>query len=70
MPKCILFDEQDKTRPRHGPRKRWRDNVVSDMKDRQMVDWYDLAQGRREWRSACSTIPPTLARHLRLRLHL
>ena len=39
MPKCILFGELDKTRPRHGPRKRWRDNVVSDMKDCQIVDW-------------------------------
>ena len=59
MPKCILFGELDKTQPRHGPRKRWRDNVGSDMKDRQIADWYDLAQDRREWRLACSTIPPT-----------
>ena len=59
MPKCILFGELDKTRSRHGPQKRWRDNVVSDTKDRQIVDWCDLAQDCRKWRSACSTIPPT-----------
>ena len=29
------------------------------MKDRQIVDWYDLAQDHREWRSECSTILPT-----------
>ena len=59
IPKCILFGELEKTRPRHGLRKRWRDNVVSDMKDCQIVEWYDLAQDRREWRTACSTNPPT-----------
>ena len=32
MPKQLLFGELTKTRPRHGPKKRWRDLAVTDVR--------------------------------------
>eukprot|EP00117_Sycon_ciliatum_P044457 scpid56614/ scgid2102/ len=58
IPKCVLFGELQKTRPRHGPRKRWRDNIVIDLEERHINDWYSLAEDRRAWRLACNTIQP------------
>ena len=51
---CVLFGELDPVRPRHGPRKRWRDIIVDDLVHIKppvaIAEWYGLAQDRKEWR--------------------
>ena len=69
IPKCVLFGELQKTRPRHGPRKRWRDNIVIDLEERHINDWYSLAEDRRAWRLACNTIRPPKPRSRDFRCH-
>ena len=58
IPKWALFGELQKTRPRHGPRKRWRDNIVIDLEELHINDWHSLAEDRRAWKLACNTIQP------------
>ena len=55
LPKGVLFGELDPVRPRHGPRKRWRDITVDDLAHIKppvaIAEWYGLAQDRKEWRA-------------------
>ena len=54
LPKRVLFGELRKKRACHGPKKRWRDLVLSDLKELKMKDeWYQLCQDRKEWRKRC-----------------
>ena len=42
----MLFGELTKTRPRHGPKKRWRDLAVTDVRTLGIErDWFEIAQG-------------------------
>ena len=52
LPKQVLFGELPSRCPSHGPRKRWRDVARSDLAVAGIPesDWYDVAQGRGEWR--------------------
>ena len=44
MPKQLLFGELTKTRPRHGPKKRWRDLAVTDVRTLGIErDWFEIA---------------------------
>lgn len=54
IPKQLLFGELVKTRPRHKPKKRWRDIVLADLKATDTEEnWYEMAQDRKAWRSIC-----------------
>ena len=57
MPKCLLFASMEETRPVCGPRKRWRDCILSDVRARDALDtWFVTASSSRvEWRSLLST---------------
>ena len=57
-PKQVLFGERTDTRPRHGPRKRWRDVVAADTALLGVDDWYSAAQKRREWSALIKDIDP------------
>ena len=48
VPKKLLFGELTKTCPRHGPKKRWRDLAVTDVRTLGIErDWFKIAQGGR-----------------------
>ncbi|XP_065182209.1 uncharacterized protein LOC135812918 [Sycon ciliatum] len=51
LPKQILFAEGTNKRPRHGPKRRWRDVAASDLRATGIPEaqWYHLAQNRRDW---------------------
>ena len=50
MPKCLLFGQLPSVRPAHGPRKRWKDCVSVDLRNNQIVNWYQTANtSRMEW---------------------
>ncbi len=51
LPKIVLFGELRKKRACHGPKKRWRDLVWSDLKMKE--EWYQLCQDRKERRKRC-----------------
>ena len=54
MPTQLLFGELTKTRPRHGPKKRWRDLAVTDVRTLGIErDWFEIAQGRLRWSTLC-----------------
>ena len=57
MPKYLLFASMEETRPACGPRKRWRDCILSDVHARDALDtWFVTASSSRvEWRSLLST---------------
>ena len=53
-PKCVLFGELPATRPRHGPKRRWRDIVLNDLESLGVdKTWCGLAQDRDQWRQQC-----------------
>ena len=55
-PKQLLFGELVKRRPFQGPKKRWRDEVMSDLHALGVTDeWHWLCQDRRLWSELCST---------------
>ena len=57
----VLFAEGLNTRPRHGPKKRWRDIAAADLSARCVAgDWCDLAQDRRDWRLMCNRPRPAV----------
>lgn len=59
--KC-LFGWLPQPRPRGGPRKRWRDVVRSDLREREIDEneWMELAtESRRGWRAAYHDVRPT-----------
>eukprot|EP00117_Sycon_ciliatum_P033834 scpid60765/ scgid25947/ len=52
-PRQLLFGSLLPTRPACGPRKRWRDAVLTDIRHLHLEgDWFDTAQQRGEWRTA------------------
>ncbi|XP_065178719.1 uncharacterized protein LOC135809311 [Sycon ciliatum] len=53
MPRQILFGSLLTRRPAHGPRKRWKDCVVSDVRVRGLTkEWYPIAcESRADWRT-------------------
>ena len=55
LPKQMLFGKLPCRRPRHGPKKRWRDVVSSDFAVIGLpeADWYDTAQERSSWFQCC-----------------
>ena len=57
MPKCLLLASMEETKPARGPRKRWRDCILSDVRARDALDtWFVTASSSRvEWRSLLST---------------
>ena len=51
LPKQILFAEGIAPRPRHGPKKRWRDSVMGDLQSLGgSDDWFMLVQEREQRR--------------------
>ena len=56
MPKQLLFGELVRTGPRHGPKRRWRDVVRSDLQaiGVSVDEWYAVAQHRLEWLQVCT----------------
>ncbi|XP_065193052.1 uncharacterized protein LOC135824250 [Sycon ciliatum] len=65
MPKRVLFGELPATRPCHGPRKRWRDVIVDDLRSISLPVpsdcWFDAAQDRSAWRQIAHRRPPARA---------
>ena len=58
LPNFALFSRLPQTRPRCGPRKRWRDVVRKDLKDIEVYEtvWYEEARrSRAEWRAMYHT---------------
>ena len=57
--KQILFGWLPQSRPAHGPRLRWKDRVVSDLRQVAVStsNWYALAQDRQKWREVMWTAP-------------
>ena len=54
LPKIMLFGELKGKRPAHGTRKRWRDQVMKDMRGVKVLDnWYERCQERKEWFELC-----------------
>ena len=64
LPKCLLFGELPATRPRHGPKRRWRDVIMDDFgkisPQQSASSWYDAAQVRPEWRMISRRRPPSV----------
>ena len=54
IPKQLLLGELIKTRPRHGPKRWWRDLAVMDV--RIEGDWFTIAQDRQQWSAICEQI--------------
>ncbi len=52
LPKMCLFSWLPQTRPKGGPRRRWRDLAKTDLKTVGLSDgsWYDKALDRKQWR--------------------
>ena len=55
LPRICLFGWLAQVRPFHGPKRRWRDLVKSDLQSLEVSDgcWCALAQDRRRWRELC-----------------
>ena len=52
--KQLFFGELVKTRPRHGPKKQWRDLAVMDVRTLRIEgDWFTIAQNRQQWSTIC-----------------
>ena len=57
IPKQLLFGELTKIRPRHGPKRRWRDLTVMDVRALGIEgDWFTVAQDRQRWSTICEQI--------------
>ena len=54
IPKMMLFGELEKTRLRHGTKKRWRDGAKSDLQAIGFESWHSLSQDRSKWLKACT----------------
>ena len=63
-PKQMLFAEMLPSRPRHGPKLRWRDLAVRQLKEIGIPEagFVELAQNRAEWRRRCHDIATQLGR--------
>ena len=58
MSRQVLFGTFLQRRPAHGPRKRWRDGVVRDLRPCDLLSsWYDVArESRSAWRDTYSSM--------------
>ena len=58
-PKKLLFGWLEAPRPAHGPRLRWKDRNLADLRKLQVTTnaWYSVATSRTEWRAVCCTLP-------------
>lgn len=55
MPKQLLFGELEKTRPKDGTNRRWRDVVSANLHNVVIEDrWYQLSQDRQAWFTTCT----------------
>ena len=54
IPKIMLFGELEKTRSRHGTKKRWRDGAKSDLQAIGVESWHSLSQDQSKWLKACT----------------
>jgi len=54
LPKQLFFGELLKKRPFHGAKKRWRDEVMSDLWAISVEDWYVVSQDSEMWSSLCA----------------
>jgi hypothetical protein len=50
MPEKIFTEEQERTRQRESPRKRWREEVERDLQVLGVRRWTELVIGREKWR--------------------
>ena len=58
-PKQLLFGHLSKTRPACGPRQRWKDVIVKDLKIMKLPaggSWWTLAQNKGEWIECINTL--------------
>ena len=57
LPKQILFGELLSARSFHGPKLRWRDMVLRDLRiiGFDATSWYSVVQDRGGWHDACQT---------------
>ena len=63
-PKQLLFGELLRRQPFRGTKKRWRDEIVGDLRAVGVGDgWYQLCQNRRQWSETCSSAVDILAQH-------
>jgi hypothetical protein len=54
----IFVGETKGRRPLGRPRCKWKDNIEMDVRDIKWddIDWFDLAQIRKQWRTYVSTV--------------
>jgi hypothetical protein len=54
----ILVGKPKGRRPLGRPRRRWKDNIIIDLREIGCggMDWIDLAQDRDQWRSLVNTV--------------
>jgi hypothetical protein len=54
----ILVGKPEGRRPLGRPRRRWVDNITTDLREIGWdgVDWIDLAQDRDQWRALVNTV--------------
>jgi hypothetical protein len=55
----ILVGKPEGKRPPGRPKRRWVDNIKTDLNERGWdgMDWIDLAQNRDQWRDLVNTVP-------------
>ena len=55
LPRICLFGWLPQVRPFHGPKRRWRDIVKSDLQSLGISDgcWCDKARNRKQWQALC-----------------
>ena len=66
LPKQVLFAEGVATRPRHGPKRRWRDLIVADLRAQGIAEetWMAQAEDRSLWWQLCTRSRPPSPRAL------
>jgi hypothetical protein len=54
----ILVGKQEGKRPLGGPRRRWVDTIIMDLREIEwdVMDWIDLVQDRDQWRALVNTV--------------
>ena len=54
LPQIVLYGEMRKKRPAHGPKKRWRDLVSTDLQNLNLSDsWQELCLDSNTWYKRC-----------------
>jgi hypothetical protein len=54
----VLVGKPESKRPLGRPRRRWEDNIIRDLREREWerVDWMHPAQDRNHWRAVVNTV--------------